>query len=637
MKKEVKINLIKIIAAAILLAVVYFIDKFVQLPMLASLALFLVPYFIVGYDVIIEAAENILRGNLFDENFLMAIATVGALCIGFLPGGNREFAEAVFVMLFFKLGELFEEIAEGNSRKSISQLMDIRPDVANVERNGEILVVNPDSISVGEIIVIKPGEKVPVDGEIIEGTSTLDTVALTGESIPKKVAANDTILSGCINLSGMIRVRVTKVFEESTATKILDLVENANDNKSKSEKFISKFAKVYTPTVVAIAVLLAFIPPILSGNFLSEFVIWLNRALTFLVVSCPCALVISVPLTFFGGIGTASKDGILIKSSNYIDTLAKTKTVVFDKTGTLTEGVFAVTAMHPQICNEEQLIHLAAHVERYSTHPISLSIRQAYSNEMDDCSVSDVEEFSGRGIRAKVNGDIVCIGNNKMMDYVGVKWRDCHSAGTIIHVSINGEYAGHIVISDKIKEDSKRAISAIKDAGVNKIVMLTGDHKKVAEDVASCLKVDEYQSDLLPKDKVDWMEKMLSECPKGEKLAFVGDGINDAPVLARADVGIAMGNMGSDAAIESADVILMDDKPSKIAHAIEISNKTIQIAHQNIAFALSVKMLVLILASLGLAPMWLAIFADVGVTLIAVLNAMRTLNLTKILNSKAAK
>ena len=608
MKKEVKINLIKIIAAAILLAVVYFIDKFVQLPMLASLALFLVPYFIVGYDVIIEAAEN----------FLMAIATVGALCIGCLPGGNQEFAEAVFVMLFFKLGELFEEIAEGNSRKSISQLIDIRPDVANVERNGEIYIPN------GEFIL----HKVPVDGEIIEGTSTLDTVALTGESIPKKVAANDIILSGCINLSGMIRVRVTKVFEESTATKILDLVENANDNKSKSEKFISKFAKVYTPTVVAIAVLLAFIPPILSGNFLSEFVIWLNRALTFLVVSCPCALVISVPLTFFGGIGTASKDGILIKSSNYIDTLAKTKTVVFDKTGTLTEGVFAVTAMHPQICNEEQLIHLAAHVERYSTHPISLSIRQAYSNEMDDCSVSDVEEFSGRGIRAKVNGDIVCIGNNKMMDYVGVKWRDCHSAGTIIHVSINGEYAGHIVISDKIKEDSKRAISAIKDAGVNKIVMLTGDHKKVAEDVASCLKVDEYQSDLLPKDKVDWIEKMLSECPKGEKLAFVGDGINDSPALTNADIGVSV-KSGTDIAMDSSDVILTRNDLASVLKLVKISEKTLKNIKQNLFWAFFYNCLMIPVAigffkplGISINPM-IASLAMVFSSLTVIFNALR--------------
>ncbi len=484
----------------------------------------------------------------------------------------------------------------------------------------------------GEVIIIKPGEKVPMDGKVLEGTSTLNTVALTGESVPKEVGVNDRILSGCVNISGVLRVKVTKGFGESTAAKILDLVENASDSKSKSEKFISRFAKIYTPVVVIVAVLLAFIPPILSGNFSSEFVTWLNRALTFLVVSCPCALVISVPLTFFGGIGAASKEGILIKGSNYMDTLSRTKTVVFDKTGTLTKGVFAVTAIHPKICNENQLIHLAAHVERYSTHPISLSIRQAYPNEMDNCLISDIEEFPGRGIRAKVNDDIVCIGNSKMMDSIGVKWHICSSVGTIIHVAINGEYAGHIVISDKIKKDSKQAMQTLKNAGVEKTVMLTGDHKEIAKNVADYLEMDEYYLELLPNDKVHYAETLLSKCKKGDTLAFVGDGINDAPVLAQADVGIAMGAMGSDAAIESADVVLMDDKPFKIAHAIEISKRTLKIAHQNIVCALSVKMLVLILAGLGVASMWLAIFADVGVTIIAVFYAMRSLNLTKMTN-----
>lgn len=625
MDKENRVSLMKIIVSAVLLGVVWLIDRSISLPLWGSLLLFLIPYLAAGYDVLLEAVESIAHGNVFNEDFLMSIATIGALCIGFLPGSKPEFAEAVFVMLFFKVGELFEEIAEGNSRKSISQLMDIRPDVANVERNGKIETVNPDDVAVGEIIVIKPGEKVPMDGIVIKGSSSLNTVALTGESAPRDVGVEDSVISGCVNLSGMIRVRVTKTFGESTAAKILDLVENAGENKSSSETFIAKFAKYYTPVVVITAVFLTFLPPALSGNFFGNFALWLNRALTFLVVSCPCALVISVPLTFFGGIGGASKSGILIKGSNYIDALSKTGVVVFDKTGTLTKGVFAVTAVHPESCDENRLLHLAAHVERFSTHPIALSLRQAYPNEADDCRITDVEEIAGHGIRAKVNDDIVCVGNTRMMDSVGAKWLPCEKIGTIIHVSINGKYAGHIVISDQMKEDSKRAILALKAAGVSKTVMLTGDREEVGRTVAEELGIDEYRAELLPADKVENVERLLSEKPSGRTLAFVGDGINDAPVLARADVGIAMGAVGSDAAIEAADIVLMDDKPSKIARAIEISKRTIRIARQNIVFALAVKLLVLVLAGFGAASMWLAVFADVGVTVLAVFNAMRAL------------
>ena len=625
MDKENRVSLMKIIVSAVLLGVVWLIDRSISLPLWGSLLLFLIPYLAAGYDVLLEAVESIAHGNVFNEDFLMSIATIGALCIGFLPGSKPEFAEAVFVMLFFKVGELFEEIAEGNSRKSISQLMDIRPDVANVERNGKIETVNPDDVAVGEIIVIKPGEKVPMDGIVIKGSSSLNTVALTGESAPRDVGVEDSVISGCVNLSGVIRVRVTKTFGESTAAKILDLVENAGENKSSSETFIAKFAKYYTPVVVITAVFLTFLPPALSGNFFGNFALWLNRALTFLVVSCPCALVISVPLTFFGGIGGASKSGILIKGSNYIDALSKTGVVVFDKTGTLTKGVFAVTAVHPESCDENRLLHLAAHVERFSTHPIALSLRQAYPNEADDCRITDVEEIAGHGIRAKVNDDIVCVGNTRMMDSVGAKWLPCEKIGTIIHVSINGKYAGHIVISDQMKEDSKRAILALKAAGVSKTVMLTGDREEVGRTVAEELGIDEYRAELLPADKVENVERLLSEKPSGRTLAFVGDGINDAPVLARADVGIAMGAVGSDAAIEAADIVLMDDKPSKIARAIEISKRTIRIARQNIVFALAVKLLVLVLAGFGAASMWLAVFADVGVTVLAVFNAMRAL------------
>ena len=522
-------------------------------------------------------------------------------------------------MLFFQVGEMFEGIAEGRSKKSIEHLMDIRPDTASVERDGAVITVNPEDVEIGEIIVIRPGEKVPVDGKVVEGSSTLDTVALTGESVPRSIHEVDEILSGCVNLSGVLRVEVTKEFTQSTASKILELVTEASESKSKSENFITKFARVYTPIVVIAAVLLAAIPPLFGASFST----WLYRALMFLVVSCPCALVISVPLAFFGGLGGASRKGILIKGSNFMDTLAKTKTVVFDKTGTLTEGVFEVTAVHPEVLDkfEDNLLHLAAHVERYSTHPIAAALRNAYPAENDGCEVSEVEEIAGKGVKAKVNGSVVAVGNSSLMDMIGAAWHPCHHSGTIVHVAVDGIYAGHIVISDRIKADSAEAIKALRDAGVDKTVMLTGDMEEVGKAVAEELGLSEYHAQLLPAEKVAEVEKLLGE----GTLAFVGDGINDAPVLARADVGIAMGALGSDAAIEAADVVLMDDKPSKIATAINIARRTIRIAKENIWFAIGVKILVLILASLGLATMWMAVFADVGVTVLAVLNSMRTL------------
>ena len=564
------------------------------------LLLFLVPYLIVGWETLKEAAEGLLEGEALSEDFLMSIATIGALAIGFMPGADTQFPEAVFVMLFFQIGEMFEEVAEGRSRKSISHLMDIRPDTANVERDGEIFKVAPDMVKVGEIIVIRPGEKVPMDGVVIEGTSSLDTVALTGESVPLSINKGDEILSDCVNLNGLLKVRTTKAFAESTVSKILDLVENAASSKSRSESFITKFAKIYTPIVVGLAVLVAIIPSL---------------------ISCPCALVISVPLTFFGGLGGASRKGILIKGSNLIDKLADVKTVVFDKTGTLTEGVFEVTAVHPQEIDNNELLHLAAHVERHSTHPIAMALRNAYPDEQDDCVITDVQETAGHGIIAKVNGKSVAVGNSKLMEKVGAGWRPCHHEGTIIHVAIDGEYAGHIVISDRIKEDSALGIALLKDAGVNKTVMLTGDQEHVAAAVAAKVGVDEYHAQLLPADKVSEVEKLL----KNGTLAFVGDGINDAPVLTRADIGIAMGALGSDAAIEAADVVLMDDKPSKIALAVQIARRTIRIAKENIWLAIGIKVLVLLLAIPGLATMWMAVFADVGVTVLAVLNAMRAL------------
>jgi len=625
MEKANKIRFTRIILSAALLGVAVLVEKRLDLSVWQLLLVYLVPYLIVGYDTLLEAGEKIVKGDFFDEDFLMSIATIGALCIGFLPGAETQFPEAVFVMLFFQVGELFEDIAEGRSRKSISALMDIRPDTANVERDGKILTVNPEEVKVGETIVVKPGEKVPMDGVVLEGISSLNTVALTGESVPRSIAKGDDIISGCVNLTGVIRAKVTKAFGESTASKILDLVENASENKSKSESFISRFAKIYTPVVVIAALVLAFVPSILSGDFGDSFATWLYRALTFLIVSCPCALVISVPLSFFGGIGGASSKGILIKGSNYLEALAKVGTVVFDKTGTLTEGVFDVTAVHPEHIDEKELLHLAAHVERYSTHPIAVSLKHAYPNESDGCTVENVEEIAGHGVRAVVNGKTVCVGNTKMMDAVGAQWKPCEKNGTIVHVSIDGVYAGHIVVSDRIKADSADAIKALKAEGVTKTVMLTGDKREVGEYVASAIGLDEFHAELLPADKVSELERLLANKPSGKTLAFVGDGINDAPVLARADLGIAMGGLGSDAAIEAADVVLMDDKPSKIALGVKIARKTLRLARENTFFAIFIKLLVLLLAVLGIATMWMAVFADVGVTVLAVLNAMRAL------------
>ncbi len=616
------------------------------------LLVYLVPYLLIGHETLKEAAEGIAHGDAFNEHFLMSVATIGALAIGFLPGAETEFPEAVFVMLFFQIGELFEGYAEGKSRDSIAHLMDIRPDVAHVEQSSpaEVTDMAPEAVAVGSIIVVRPGEKIPLDGVIVEGSTSLNTVALTGESVPRDVALGDEVVSGCVNLSGVVRVRTIKSFGESTVSKIISLVEHASENKSKSETFIARFARVYTPIVVFAAIALALLPPLFSGHFVESFPTWLYRALLFLVVSCPCALVISVPLTFFGGIGGASRKGILIKGANYMDVLAKVGTVVFDKTGTLTVGQFAVTAVHPgehchssssdetaqQALSPQQvqqqaeanrrLLHLAAHVEHFSTHPIGAALRDAFPEEATDgCHVSNVEEIAGQGIRAQVGDDVVCVGNTKMMDAVGAHWHDCSHVGTIIHVAINGEYAGHIVINDQLKADSAQAIEQLKAAGVERTVMLTGDRQEVADNVAHKLALDEWHAALLPNQKVEHVERLLAEKPEGKNLAFVGDGINDAPVLARADVGIAMGGLGSDAAIEAADVVLMDDKPTKLALAINLARRTIGIARQNVAFAIGVKIAVLVLATFGLATMWMAVFADVGVTVLAVLNAMRAL------------
>lgn len=603
------------------------IEHFMNLATWQLLLIYLVPYILVGHDTLKEAAEGIMKGDMFNEDFLMSVATIGALAIGFLPGSDNEFMEAVFVMLFFQIGELFEGYAEVRSRDSISHLMEIKPDVANVERNGNTMQVSPEEVAIGETIVIRPGEKVPLDGKVIEGQSALNTIAITGESMPRQITEGNEVISGCINISGVIKVQTTKTFGESTVSKIINLVENANENKSKSESFISRFAHVYTPIVVFLAVALAFVPPIFSAaGYAESFPLWLNRALIFLVVSCPCALVISVPLTFFGGIGGASRNGILIKGSNYMDALANLSTVVFDKTGTLTHGQFEVEAIHPENYDAQELLHMAAHVEHFTTHPIGAALRDAFPNEATDgCEITEVEEIAGQGIRAKVGNHTVCVGNTKMMDSIGAKWHNCHKVGTIIHIAIDGIYAGHIIINDKIKEDSKEAISQLKALGVGKTVMLTGDRKEVGEHVAQQLHIDEYHTELLPTDKVSHMERLINEKPAGSTLAFVGDGINDAPVLKRADVGIAMGAFGSDAAIEAADVVLMDDKPSKVATAISIARRTISIAHQNVWFAIGVKVAILLLATVGLGTMWMAVFADVGVTVLAVLNAMRAL------------
>ena len=602
-----------IVITAVLLVGAVIIEHKMALETWQLLLVYLIPYIIIGHDTLKEAAEGLLHGNPFNEHFLMSVATIGALCIGFLPGAETQFPEAVFVMLFFQVGELFEGYAEGKSRDSIAHLMEIKPDSATLADGDR--KVSPDEVKVGEIIVIRPGEKVPLDGVIVEGASALNTVALTGESMPRDVAEGDEVISGCVNLSGVVRVRVTKPYGESTVSKIIRLVENAGENKSKSETFITRFARIYTPIVVLAAVALAVIPTLMGGALST----WLYRALMFLVVSCPCALVISVPLTFFGGIGGASRKGILIKGANYIDVLSKIDTVVFDKTGTLTRGQFAVTAVHPDSCDEHRLLHLAAHVEHFSTHPIGAALRDAFPDEATDgCKVSDVREQAGQGIMARVGENEVAVGNTKLMDAVGAKWHDCQHLGTIIHVAIDGTYAGHIVINDQIKEDSKEAIDALRSLGVNRTVMLTGDRKEVAENVAKTLGLSEYHAELMPEGKVSKIENYSN-------LAFVGDGINDAPVLARADVGIAMGGLGSDAAIEAADVVLMDDKPSKIALAIRIARRTLGIARQNVWLAIGVKLAVLVLATFGLATMWMAVFADVGVTVLAVLNAMRAL------------
>ena len=606
-----------------LLAVAVFIEKTCNLPTWQLLLIYLVPYLLIGHETLKEAVEGLAHGDAFNEHFLMAIATIGALCIGFLPGAETQFPEAVFVMLFFQVGELFEGYAEGKSRESIAHLMDIRPDTATVERDGKLVTVSPGQVEVGETIVVSPGEKVPLDGVVVEGSTALNTVALTGESLPRDAGEGDEVISGCVNLSGVIKVRTTKSFGESTVSKIIDLVEHSSDKKSKTEAFIRRFARIYTPIVVIAAVLLALVPTCLGA----EFHTWLYRALMFLIVSCPCALVISVPLAFFGGIGGASRQGILIKGASYMDVLAQVGTVVFDKTGTLTHGQFEVSAVHPSICDEHQLLHLAAHVEHFSSHPIGIALRDAFPDEATDgCSVTSVEEIAGQGVRAMVEGKVVCVGNTRMMDAVGAQWKDCPHVGTIIHVAIDGDYAGHIVINDKIKEESEQAIASLMAAGVERIVMLTGDRDEVAQDVAVKLGIGEYYSQLLPAQKVEHVERLLNEKAQGKALAFVGDGINDAPVLARADVGIAMGALGSDAAIEAADVVLMDDKPTKIARAIAVARRTLGIARQNVWFAIAVKLAVLVLATLGIATMWMAVFADVGVTVLAVLNSMRALN-----------
>ncbi|EGV33570.1 cadmium-translocating P-type ATPase [Segatella oulorum F0390] len=620
-------KIIQLIISAVLLAAAMTIEHMLSLPMWQLLLIYLPAYLLAGYETLAEAWEGIIEREPFNEDLLMSVATLGALLIGFLPGGEPEMAEAVFVMLFFQVGELFEDYAEGQSRRSISALINLRPDEAHVERAGQLLTVVPTDVAVGELMVVQPGEKVALDGVVVEGSSTLNTVALTGESMPRSVAMGDAIFSGCINREGLLRVKVTKPFGESTVSKIIALVERAAANKSKRETFIARFAKIYTPIVVYLALALAVLPPLLSGDFAGSFPLWLNRALTFLVVSCPCALVLSIPLTFFGGIGGASRQGILIKGGNYIDALAKAATVVFDKTGTLTRGVFSVTAVHPADLSEHELLHLAAHVERFSTHPIAQSLREAFGNEADGCTVEQTEEIAGQGIRARVNGKLVCVGNTKLMDSVGAHWRACHLTGTIIHVAVEGVYMGHIVIADELKPDAAATIAQLKAMGVQQTVMLTGDRHDVGQQVARELHIDQVAAELMPADKVAHVEQLMCQKRADGSLLFVGDGINDAPVLARADVGIAMGGLGSDAAIEAADVVLMDDKPSKVVRAISLARQIIAIAHQNVAFAIGVKVAVLVLATFGWASMWMAVFADVGVTCLAVLNAMRTLRL----------
>ncbi len=624
-----KKKLLRILLGALLLVGAWLTERGGDLSTWQLLLVYLVPYLVVGYDVIAEAVEGIIDGDPFDESFLMVVATIGAMAIGFLPGAATEFPEAVFVMLFFQVGELFEHYAEHRSRKSIETLMDLRPDTANVVRDGEIVTLDPGEVAVGDLVVVRPGEKIPVDGIVTEGGTALNTVALTGESMPRDVEKSDEVISGCVNISGVITIRATKTFGQSTASKILTLVEEAGEKKSRQESFIRRFARIYTPIVVYLALVLALVPPLFAPDYLTAMPTWVYRALTFLVVSCPCALVISVPLTFFGGIGGASRCGILIKGGNYMDALSKLKTVVFDKTGTLTEGVFAIDAVHPEKLSEHELLHLAAHVEAFSTHPIAQLLREASGEECHECSVDDVQEVAGQGITAMVNGKRVAVGNGKLMDMVHAKWHECHLTGTVIHVAVDGEYAGHVVINDQVKPTSAEAMELLRRNGVEHTVMLTGDHEQVAAQVAQQLGVTEYHAELLPAEKVDHVDRLLQQKGADDTLAFVGDGINDAPVLARADVGIAMGALGSDAAIEAADVVLMDDDPRKISYAIRVARRTIGIARQNVVFAIVVKVMILILSAIGMASMSLAVFGDVGVMVICVINAMRALKVLK--------
>lgn len=625
MNKKQKKNLIRIIVAGALMIVLHFVPS--EGPM--RFALYMAPYLIVGYDILMGAIHGVINRQPFDEKLLMTAATVGAIALALYDDG--DYTEAIAVMLFYQIGEWFQSYAVGKSRRNISELMDIRPDSANVlGENGVLIQTDPDEVGIGTIIAVQPGEKVPIDGIVTEGTASLDTRALTGESMPRSVAPGDEIISGCINRNGLIKIRTTKEFGESTVSKILDLVENASSRKSKSEDFITKFARIYTPAVVFSAIALALLPPLITLITGGDPVwgTWIYRALTFLVISCPCALVISIPLSFFAGIGGASRAGVLIKGSNFMETMADVRTVVMDKTGTLTRGVFEVTAVHPERLDETELLHMAAHVERYSTHPIANSLRAAYPNESDECTVENVREVAGRGISAVVNGSDICVGNSKMMDDVGAQWRPCEKSGTIIHVAIDGEYAGHIVISDVIKQTSAEAVTQMKAAGIEHIVMLTGDQKDVADSVARELDITDVYSELLPSEKVDKVEELLkADEGSGRKLAFVGDGINDAPVISRADVGVAMGALGSDAAIEAADIVLMDDDPVRISTAIRISRKSLRIVKENIWFAIVVKLLCLGLGALGIADMWAAIFADVGVMVICVINAIRALRI----------
>ena len=623
MTKKQRTMLIRILAAAAMLIALQFIPAVGA----ARFLLYMIPYLTIGYDILIKAGKGIKNRQIFDENFLMAVATVGAIALA-LSEENGDYTEAIAVMLFYQVGEWFQSYAVGKSRRNISELMDIRPDYANLEKDGTLEKTDPDEVEIGSIIVVQPGEKVPIDGIIIEGASTLNTSALTGESLPRDAKAGDAIISGCINMTGVLRIRTTKEFGESTVSKILDLVENASSRKSRSEAFISKFARIYTPAVCYAALALAFLPPIVRLAFMGlpgDWGTWIYRALTFLVISCPCALVISIPLSFFAGIGGASNAGVLVKGSNYLETLSQTKIVVFDKTGTLTQGVFAVSGIHHSQLEDAKLLEYAALAESASSHPISKSIQKAYGKEIDRSRVSDIREISGNGVIAKVDGIEVAAGNDKLMDHLGISYIPCRSVGTIIHMAVDGTYAGHILISDIVKPHAKEAIQALKASGVRRIVMLTGDSRRVAEQVAKELGVDEVHSELLPADKVAKVEELLKAKPDKEKLAFVGDGINDAPVLGRADIGIAMGAMGSDAAIEAADVVLMDDDPLQIPKAVKISRKCLGIVYQNIVFAIGVKLICLALGALGIANMWLAIFADVGVMIIAVLNAIRAL------------